>query len=483
MAIGKTFIQILGPNEPFPNNPGFSTIFLQKQEDVNRSVFGFNDGDGNTYSAFLCLAKGTVSGNTLSKIADVSIDNPNNGAPFVYNSTTQKWGNSPNNYRVVGDYFDIETSGLTSLSGFTVISPNSVWAVSGGTIRTSRGDGAAGFSDYANYNSFGYINSKYWSASFDFYIRRTDATSYGIGFGFTGATVNSGADNLRVDFNCATGTIGTLTLRINGAAVGSGAVKLTASNNEKIKITITRNLRDISAMCQNFTSINTVTPVVVDTTIISRATSTNWDVSSVIPHIYNLGGVYDITNITINSKNTSSADIMVIGDSISHGMFLSPYDKTYSQIIEEITGKKVLNFASTSTITADWVNSLNEILVTNPKKVYFLLGRNDVATSVPQATTLANIATIVNALVAAGIDYRIISLLPSSASLNTAITNLNTQFATLYPTKYLNIQSFLNDGNGNIKSKYNSGDGTHLSSLGQIEVAKRLIAADTNLQV
>ena len=93
MAIGKTFIQILGPKEPFPNNPGFPTIFLQKQVDTDKTVFGFNDGNGNTFSSFLVLAQGTSPGNSLSKIFDVNISNPSNGEGLVYNTTSRKWEN------------------------------------------------------------------------------------------------------------------------------------------------------------------------------------------------------------------------------------------------------------------------------------------------------------------------------------------------------------------------------------------------------
>jgi len=94
MAIGKTFIQILGPKERFPNNPGYTTIFLQKQTDVTKSVFGFNDGNGNTYSAFLCLEQGTTPGNKLSKIFDVNAPSPSDGDVLTYDSASGKWINS-----------------------------------------------------------------------------------------------------------------------------------------------------------------------------------------------------------------------------------------------------------------------------------------------------------------------------------------------------------------------------------------------------
>lgn len=93
MAIGKTFIQILGPREPFPNNPGFPTIFLQKQVDTSRTVFGFNDGNGNTFSSMLVLAKGTAPGTKLNRIFDVNAASPSDGDTLVYDSATEKWVN------------------------------------------------------------------------------------------------------------------------------------------------------------------------------------------------------------------------------------------------------------------------------------------------------------------------------------------------------------------------------------------------------
>lgn len=94
MAIGKTFVQILGPHEQFPNNPGFPTLFLQKQTDVSRTVFGFNDGQGNTFSSFLVLEAGPGPGNRLSKIYDVSIADPSNGQALVYSAASSSWVNS-----------------------------------------------------------------------------------------------------------------------------------------------------------------------------------------------------------------------------------------------------------------------------------------------------------------------------------------------------------------------------------------------------
>lgn len=93
MAIGKTFVQILGPNEQFPNNPGFVSIFLQKQADVNKSVFGFNDGYGNTFASFLTVAQGTAPGNKLSKIFDVNASAPSDGDRLVYSAATGQWVN------------------------------------------------------------------------------------------------------------------------------------------------------------------------------------------------------------------------------------------------------------------------------------------------------------------------------------------------------------------------------------------------------
>ena len=226
---------------------------------------------------------------------------------------------------------------------------------------------------------------------------------------------------------------------------------------------------------QNITSVATTTPVVTQTTVTSRITTTNWDNSTLVPYMYLLGGTYDIRSLSMNTRLAKYADGIFIGDSITHGFFEGPYDKTYPEILGDICNKKFYNFASASTITADWTGSTNELITLAPKKVYFMLGRNDVATSVAQATTLANYATIISALTGAGIDYRIISILPSGTSLNTNILALNAALQALYPTKYIDIYSDFNAGSGLIKYNLQSGDGTHLSAQGQTQVANSLL--------
>jgi len=381
-------------------------------------------------------------------------------------------------YGVVGNYFSNDFTTLANLAAFSITNPNSTWALSGGYLRMTRADVAAGFTDFANYNTFGSVNSKYWTASLDFYIKRLDATSSGIGFGFISDCANSSTDNVRVDLNCTTaGTKGTLSLRVNGVTTAA-TTKLTFALNDKVKLTITRNKNRFTVTAQNLTTLMSTAPVAEYTTITSRLAATGWSPTQLKPQIYNLGGTYDVIRQTIDSKNYLRPDIIFIGDSITHGMFTDKESLAYPELIGEITGKKTLNFASQSTTTGDWVRATNELITHAPRYVYIMLGRNDLAGSVSQATILANYTTIVNALVAAGIDYRIISVLPSLSV--TGITSLNTALQSAYPTKFIDIYSYLNNG-GIIKDEYNS-DGTHLWEAGHQEIAKRIIDLETTLQ-
>lgn len=402
---------------------------------------------------------------------------------FTGNSAAQ-----PNGVSVTGEYINQDFTSLGSLSNYTTNKPGpdtSSWTLTGGFLRAVRSDVNLGFLNYAKFNGFGFINSKQWSVTVVFDTKQKDANSFGFGFGFmsaTGAIPVTATDGfLRADINCSTTANGTTTLRCNGVAAAS-ATLLTQSLNDTILLNITRNNHIITLNAQNITAVATTTPVVTQTTIISRSTSTNWDNSTLVPYMYLLGGTYDVRSLTMSTRLATGADAIFVGDSITHGMFMGSDDKTYPEILAELTGKRIYNFASTSTVTGDWTGATTELVTMAPKRVYFLLGRNDVSLAVAQATTLANYATIIAALTSAGIDYRIISLLPSGSALNTNLTALNTALQAAYPTKYIDIYSYFNGGSGVIKYNLQSGDGTHLSAQGQIEVAKRLAAADPYFQ-
>jgi len=386
-------------------------------------------------------------------------------------------------YRVGGSYFNQDFTTLGSLASYTSNTPGgdtSSWALSGGFLRATRSDVNLGFLNYLKYNGFGFINSKYWSITVVVDTKQKDANSFGFGFGFMSAAANvpvSATDGfLRCDINCSTTANGTTTLRCNGVAT-AGSTLLSHNVNATLYLNITRNNHDITVNAQNVSSVATTTPVVTQTTIVSRLTSTNWDNSTLVPYMYLLGGTYDVRSLSMNTRIAKNADGIFVGDSITHGMFMGNNDKTYPEILADVLNKKYYNFASSATVTGDWTGATNELITLTPKKVYFMLGRNDVATAVSQSTTLANYATMIAALTGAGIDYRIISLLPSGTALNANLVALNAALQALYPTKYIDIYSDFNGGSGLLKYELSSGDGTHLSAQGQTQVASSLLTA------
>lgn len=381
-----------------------------------------------------------------------------------------------------GALFAVNASTLSNLSAFTVsVTNSSSVTLSGGKIRMTRTDANLGFNDFFTYNSFGDIDSKYWSFVCDFEVKRLDATSYGFGFGLKADAVNNTTDYVRGRIETTTaGTKGTLTLDVDGASQGSGSTKLTFALNDRIRMQIQRNNEIFTLSVQNVTSVNTVAPVCSLTVIMNRGTSTGWSPTMLRPYFFNLGGTFDLDEFTFSTQLTSNSKIF-IGDSNTHGFFTANSSKPYPELIKYVTNTQCDNFGSTSTTTADWLNGINEVIQRQPKIVYFMLGRNDVATSVTQSVTLNNFAALTGSLTAANIPYKIISILPSGSSLNAAITSLNAALQAAYPSNYIDIQSYLNDGSGNIKPAFGSGDGTHFNELGHIEIAKRLMNADPTL--
>ena len=419
-----------------------------------------------------------LSATTLSATTQTQRNNSDSVATTAYVDLSNRFHNT------IGTLFNVSASTLSDLNSFTinVSTGTTTVSLSGGTIRFNRPDGALGFLDYAIYDSYGNINSKYWTFSTDFELKRLDSTSYGFGFGFIASATNATTDYVRCRLQCdSSGNKGTLTMEVNGSATAASVKLSNIVLNDRIKLTITRNNGRFTGVAQNMSNISTTTPVAVVNTILSRAASTGWQPTMIRPYFFNLGGTYHVMEFTLSTKQTSNTNIF-IGDSITHGMFIDDNSKAYPELIEEITSLKCDNFGSTSTTTNDWLKAMTEVTARTPYMVYFLLGRNDVATSIPTATTLNNIATMISILTANTIDYRIISLLPTGSAYTNTMIALNTAFQTRYPTNYLDVQSYFNDGIGNMLSRFNSGDGTHMWEGGHQEMAKRLINVDTKLQ-
>lgn len=378
----------------------------------------------------------------------------------------------------VGEYFDVVTSGLSNLNDFSITSPNSTVSLGSGKITTERNDIAAGFSDYFTYNAYGDINSKYWIFDCEFNVKRQDATSYGFGFGFLASCANNNTDYIRLDINCSNANKGILTLRINGTYAGSVPVAMTLVNNDKIKLTITRNDRLFSGTCQNMTSVVSVCPVWEVKTILSRNTSAGWEPTQLKPYFYNVAGKYELLRFGICSKNMYNPDLIVIGNSIGHGMFINTESSPWPEQVAKDFNLKVYNFCSQSTNSADLLRGVNEVVAHAPREVWINGFRNDCSAGIIKDTILKHADTLYNRLTRAGIKVKFISTISSNGV--SGITTLNSDLLAKYPNNFIDIYSYFDDGGGNLKTKLESGDHTHLNEWGQIEYERAIILENPN---
>jgi hypothetical protein len=121
--------------------------------------------------------------------------------------------------------------------------------------------------------------------------------------------------------------------------------------------------------------------------------------------------------------------------------------------------------------TAQVLERINEVYRIYPKRVFLLVGINDISASVPDATIISNILSIVDSVFNYSPTSKIYvqSILPAStADWRSNITNINASLAesaVAHNYTFVNLYPSFADGNNYIISAYTT-DGTHLSEAG-----------------
>jgi acyl-CoA thioesterase-1 len=99
-------------------------------------------------------------------------------------------------------------------------------------------------------------------------------------------------------------------------------------------------------------------------------------------------------------KASREGPIVAFGDSLVYGTGSS--GGGFVRLLEERIGRPIENLGIPGDSTADGVERLDEVLALQPSVVILLLGGNDFLRQVPQATTFANLAIIIERLQADG---------------------------------------------------------------------------------
>lgn len=185
----------------------------------------------------------------------------------------------------------------------------------------------------------------------------------------------------------------------------------------------------------------------------------------------------DLKTFTFGSLYYNRVDRLFIGDSITAGYFTGAEANRYQNQYATATGYNIATFAGAGDRAAEvnQTNNLNYIKLFKPKKTHILLGTNDVASAIAEATIESNINAIISALQSVGSVIYIGTLLPRNGQNN---TTLNTYIRALTGVTvveyYNNMES--SPGSGNINPTY-SDDNIHPNLAGATYMKNLLIAS------
>lgn len=167
---------------------------------------------------------------------------------------------------------------------------------------------------------------------------------------------------------------------------------------------------------------------------------------------------------------------VALGDSLTAWPTDGPWP---SRLDAEDANLRMLNNAGVpGDLTSQMLARLNsDVLAYKPEVLFILGGTNDLGRNVSQATTIANLRSIIVAAKAKGIRIFLMTIPPNSSSgmasdidsLNAAITHLG----NIYTLVVIDIHTPLSQANGTYVPKYTS-DGLHFTALGAQTVANTI---------
>jgi hypothetical protein len=172
-----------------------------------------------------------------------------------------------------------------------------------------------------------------------------------------------------------------------------------------------------------------------------------------------------ITSINIQSLDLMNADIAYVGDSKAAGGLSTAWGNTVQGLLSQYYS--VIDMGGPSDITNSVMSHVTEIMAHKPKVVILDIGRNDLGPAHNKSVVqvMANLATITNALTAAGITVlhptgfaeSVVNIAPLAAAIRAA-----------YPTTY--IETYIPTA-ANLGS-YDQVSGVHQLDVGSILYTK-----------
>lgn len=162
-------------------------------------------------------------------------------------------------------------------------------------------------------------------------------------------------------------------------------------------------------------------------------------------------------------------EAVFLGDSITQGFDWG----------EAFSGSK--NRGIVSDTTGGVLARLDSVIKLRPKRIFIMIGINDLSMSIPEATIIKNYDEIIDRLQEKlpSCTIYVQSILPVASPCRISpakIVSTNASIKKLCKTKkvtYINLTGIMSDANGSLKSNYHA-DGLHLTRAGYIAWIKEL---------
>lgn len=242
---------------------------------------------------------------------------------------------------------------------------------------------------------------------------------------------------------------------------------LTYSTGDSIDLVVKKIKDTVRAIA---TSLNNGTKDSVSTVNTYLRVTTTWADNNTAKFCIKAGNEsYAISKISWSIQSLKNADRMAIGNSITHGAFAESRAGRWG----ELAGMEIN--AGSSDRTTEVLLRIPQIIKLAPKKVFLLIGTNDLGYGYSSGTWQANYSSIVSQLQAAGITVICCLLLPRN---DISVTTFNNWIIANYPSNYIDTYTPLWSGSGTgLKNTYDSGDGLHPNAAGDVVLANTIMAS------
>ncbi len=284
-------------------------------------------------------------------------------------------------------------------------------------------DAGGTFNAKISYSGYGYSQLNSWTQVIDSVVPSTAALSF-LGIGVLSKAL-SPVSSVQAGLLVFSGGLASQAkIYMNGVTIATSGATMNVTAGDLLRTTFAFSGRTYLLTINNITA----------GTQISVGVSPNTAASAIAIHgmgwftIYPYAGIQTISNWNVTTTELKYADYGFVGDSITQIFCASLITNCFAMLTGAAKNKTVAKFAGGNNKTADIINALPEIIAFKPKRIFLMIGGNDISGGVPQATREANYISIISSLSNVGIPIKHLYATPRTA---TNITAQNTFIASL----------------------------------------------------